>query len=462
MRLEIKDNYSSPEAYQLMHDGAIALAQVERNGICIDMPYLQRAMSHVEGQIKKADRKLKKSKTYAKWKRMYGSNTNIDSPAQMTKVLDIPNAQESTLETLNMPFIKTYLKSKKLKKLLATNLKGILREARQADDGLWYIHPFFNLHTTQTYRSSSDRINFQNQPVRIPWIAKLIRRCFVPRGKDRCIVEIDYGGIEVAIAACYHLDPVMLDYLNDETKDMHRDTAMEIYKIKDTADVSKAIRHAAKNQFVFPEFYGSYYKQCAPELWQSIDRMNFEIASTGQSVKDHLRAKGIRSLGDCDHSEKPRQGTFEHHLANVEDSFWNKRFKVYSKWKRDWFDDYNRYGGFRTKTGFWIGGVMGRNDVINYPVQGAAFHCLLRSLINIVNWLNSSNVDALVIGQIHDSIVMDVHVDVLDTVLSQAYHIMVTELKDDWDWIVAPLKIEAEVSPPGRSWYEKKVTEIVA
>ena len=34
------------EAFNLLHEGTIALAQVEANGIRIDTKYLQRAMNH--------------------------------------------------------------------------------------------------------------------------------------------------------------------------------------------------------------------------------------------------------------------------------------------------------------------------------------------------------------------------------------------------------------------------------
>jgi len=42
-----------------------------------------------------------------------------------------------------------------------------------------------------------------------------------------------------------------------------------------------------------------------------------------------------------------------------------------------------------------------------------------------------------------------------------SHHVMVDELKDEWDWINVPIDIEAEVTPVNGNWYEKKEMKIV-
>ena len=287
-------------------------------------------------------------------------------------------------------------------------------------------------------------------------MGEIIRRCFIPR-KNHHIVEIDYSGIEVRIAACYHKDPAMISYIKDPSKDMHRDMAGECFMVK-PENVSKGLRYCGKNMFVFPQFYGDYYLNCAKTLWDSIDKMNHEV--NGVPMKEHLKSKGIKSLGACDPKERPLPGTFEHHLRNVENDFWGKRFKTYSRWKKNWWEKYQREGGFSTLTGFRIDGVFSRNDVINYPVQGSAFHCLLWSLIRLNKWLNKNKMKTLIVGQIHDSIVADVHTDELDSYLSKAKTIMTQTLPEEWKWIEVPLEVEAEITPINGTWYEKKEQEI--
>ena len=104
-------------------------------------------------------------------------------------------------------------------------------------------------------------------------------------------------------------------------------------------------------------------------------------------------------------------------------------------------------------TGFRIGGEMSRNDVINYPVQGSAFHVLLKAIIMSQDFLRGMK--SKIVGQIHDSMVLDVHADELQDVLSKIYHIMCVELPKQWKWINVPLDAEVEVAPKGEAWHFK-------
>jgi DNA polymerase-1 len=103
---------------------------------------------------------------------------------------------------------------------------------------------------------------------------------------------------------------------------------------------------------------------------------------------------------------------------------------------------------------------MGKNDVINYPVQGAAFHCLLWSLIRIDQILGIKKMDTKLIGQIHDSILLDVHPDELEDVLKMTKTVMEDQLPKEWEWLTVPLVTEAEVCDVDKSWYYKKEYEV--
>ena len=65
-----------------------------------------------------------------------------------------------------------------------------------------------------------------------------------------------------------------------------------------------------------------------------------------------------------------------------------------------------------------------------------------------------------IVGQIHDSIVADVHKDELDDFLQRAKKIMTRMLPRAWKWLIVPLTVEAEVSPLGGSWFDKKEVEL--
>ena len=466
------------KGYHLLHEGCIALSQVEANGIRIDTDYLQRAIDYSSRKIQRMSDELKKDKIFKTWKKHFGQRTNMGSREQLGKILfnvmdypcpsftktGRPKVDETALGTVNLDFVKNYLEMERLKKVKSTYLVGILRETV---DG--FLHPFFNLNLVRTYRGSSDHPNFQNIPVRDPKMEKLVRKAFIAR-KNHQIAECDYGGVEIASTACYHKDPRMLDYIKDDTKDLHRDMAMQIYMLskkeltpkntsKKETKRAKDIRYCGKNMFVFPEFYGDFYIKCAQRLWESIEGMNLRKRNN-HSLYEHLKSKGIYELGKCDSELKPKKGTFEKHLRTVEDEFWDERFPTYRDWKEEWYSAYLKKGYFDTLTGFRIEGYLERNKAINYPAQGTAFHFLLWSLIRIQKLLKKYKMKSLIVGQIHDSIVGDIYRKELRNYLEICQQVMTVDIRKYWKWIIMPLKIEAEVAPVGGSWYEKKEVKI--
>lgn len=450
------------EANKLFLQGAEELALVESNGIRIDVPYLQKAMKRVRRKIKHIQTELEETDVLKTWRKKYKRKTNLESGKQLGDILfdemgfpckertehGRPKTDEHTLSKIKHPFIKKYLEAKKLDKLLNTHLKGLQTELVGE-----FIHPFFNLHIATTYRSSSSVINFQNIPIRNPVTGKIIRQAFISR-PGRHIVETDYGGIEVAIATCYHKDPNMISYIKDPTKDMHRDMAMECFLLP-KKEITGHIRYIGKNCFVFPEFYGNWYMDCAKSLWEAISEGGGVETKNGIDILSHLEAKGFPRLGKQNFEEGAKPGTFEYHIKNVEERFWSERFKRYAQWKKEWYDNYRSKGWFLTKTGFICQGYMPRNEAINYPVQGSAFHCLLRSLIRLNQELRKRKMKSLIVGQIHDSIVADVPDKELDDYIALTKEIMIDELVREWTWIIVPIKIETEVAPINGNWHQK-------
>ena len=457
----------SPDGYWLFHYGSLELARVEANGIRIDVDYLKSALKRIEKKIKKKENKIKDGEVWQVWKKRFGLKSNLASHDQLATILfqemeyksDVKTAtgknkvDESTLEGLDIPFVKDYLSLFKLKKAGTTYLKGILR---QTEDG--FLHPVFNLHLVKTFRSSSDSPNFQNMPVRNPIVSKIVRKCFIAR-EGYQFGEIDFGSIEVRVAACYHKDPTMIKYIEDPSTDMHRDMAMQIFKLKEKHVDNKTHRYSAKNKFVFPQFYGDYYVSCAKHLWEDIEKLGMK-GPDDEPLKEYLKYKSIYELGLCDPKEEPEANTFEHHLKKVENDFWNNRFKVYNQWKKDWWDRYQKKGMLSLLTGFEIRSILNRKEAINYPVQGAAFHCLLWSLIQLNRWLRSNKMKTMIIGQIHDSIVLDIYIPERDEVLGKAKEIMTKDILKHYSWIIVPFEVEAEISPEGTSWYDKQEVKI--
>jgi len=436
------------KGYRLLHEGSFAFGRAERAGIRIDEQYCHKQLKSLENKERKLEKKIFNSKPGATWRSLYGSRAKLGSPDQLKAVLKkhyglrIEGSVDKTvLASYNLPLLWAILRVRKLHKTRTTYLRGIASETL---DG--YLHPFFNLHTARTYRSSSSRPNFQNIPVRDPEVAKIVRRAFIARN-GHCLVEIDYGAVEVRVAACYHEDPRMIRYLKTGF-DMHGEMGAECYRTK-KSQVSKDMRYAAKNRFVFPEFYGSYHKQVAPDLWNAIQELKLSL-NDGTSLHTHLRKRGIKNFED-----------FGDHIERVEDRFWYEKFARYTEWKEEWLAAYRKTGYFDLKTGFRCRGWMRRNEVINYPIQGSAFHCLLWSFTRLDEEMRKRKMRSVIVGQIHDSILADVHLNELEDYIELATYISTKAIRKHWEWITLPLIVDVEIAPPDGTWYDKKERKVV-
>lgn len=197
-------------AYQLMHEGSLALAEVEANGLRVDTAKLDQTLIDTTKQIEVLTADLKKDPVCVAWRRRFGDKTSLGSRQQLATILkdefDIKLEKKTksgndsmdvdALEGVDLPFAKAWIRVEKLKKLKGTYLLGLKREVV---DGL--AHPSFSLHLVKSYRSSADGPNIQNQIVRDKETAKLLRQCYIPR--DGCVLtECDYGALEFRGAAC--------------------------------------------------------------------------------------------------------------------------------------------------------------------------------------------------------------------------------------------------------------------
>ncbi len=429
-------------AYDLMHEGTLALSQIELNGITVNRAYYQQKQLDLEKQVKRIEKYIQNSPEMSIWKEHESTEFNPGSDAQLRKLLfthmgleatdrtatGLGKVDAATLDKLSatVPFVKSITKLSKINKINSTYVKGFLRESPTGR-----MYPGFGLHTVQTYRSSSSNPNFQNIPKRDKEAQQLTRTGLIP-GPGRMLVEVDYKGIEVRISTCYHHDPMMREYIERPGTDMHRDVASDLFIIP-PVEITAEQRYLGKNMFVFPQFYGDYFVNCAQNLWAAMD----------DATKKHLRSKNIGTYE-----------TFEKHVGKVEDDFWNRRFKVYSQWKEETLKMYAQKGYIELLTGFVCGGFMQKNDILNYPIQGTAFHCLLWSLIQLNTHLHVHKYESQIIGQIHDAIVLDVVPSEWPKLKALLIKIMCHDIRDHWGWITVPLDISIETSKVDGTWFE--------
>jgi DNA polymerase-1 len=440
------------DAYELLHKGTLAFSDIEQNGINIDVPYCERQKKGIQRKIDYFTKKLDLFPEMKKWKKIYGKKFNINSDTQLAKILythysyktDIltKTGKMSTSEEALLSIkggapeiVESLIDIRKLKKSRNTYLQGFITEQV---DGV--MHPSFDLNKVVTYRSSSQNPNFQNIPIRDPEMKKLLRSAIIPP-KDYLLCEIDYSQAEIRMATCYHKDPEMVKEIKDKERDMHRDIAIKCFCL-DNDGWNSGTRAAGKS-FIFAQFYGDYYVNCANNLWGLIDGQNLHTKNI--PMKKHLKNEGIKNIND-----------FTNHIQKVERYFWKKKFKIYDAWKQKQLKKYDKTGYIELLTGFRIEALLSKNEVINWPIQGAAFHCLLWSIIELNNIFKAKEYKSYISGQIHDSIFMYIHPDEINVILPLVRYIMTEKIREHWKWIFVPLDIDIEISPLNKSWYHKK------
>lgn len=459
MRVTVKAH--SDDARDLLVKGTVALAKATHNGIRVDMDYCRKQHHRLGKRVKRMRERLLSSDLGGAWQDKYGSSMNWESSEQLGDIIynelgyepkvftetGKPSTSAAAIESIGLTEVKDVVDIERLSKARGTFLASIMREATE-QDGDWFLHPYFGLNVAQTFRSNSRNPNFQNFPKRVPEIMKLIRGCFIPRDGQQ-LGEVDYSGAEIRGAYCYHQDPSMREEITNPDRDMHRDMAMESYKLTldeigftdpSQAKLYKGLRHCGKNGFVFPAFYGDYHKSIANELWEFIALNQLKTAQ-GVPLFQHLRSKGIKNLEQ-----------FTQHIKDVEDLFWNERFPVYNRWRERWFRAYEKKGYFNTLTGFTCRGHMRRNQVINFPVQGTSFQMLLWSFIQLTDIAERQGWRTKIVGQIHDSIVFDFHPEERDHVLRTAQRVMTRDLRRHWRWINIPMEVDADIAPVNARW----------
>lgn len=474
------------ESYKLLHDGALLMASMERRGLKIDVPYLDRAIIETRQEMAELTATLQGDDVWRLWQREYGTRTTFGSHEQLghlvfdclgfkrnphvvtknkRKERELGPGEEYEAEYANSerafkhvdhPFVRGWFELRKLDKAQGTFLQGIKKEVV---DGV--LHPFYDLHTAESYRPSSSKPNFANQPRRNKKIARIVRTCVVPR-PGYVFIPADYSGNEVRESINYHHDPVFEKYVLGGG-DMHRDVAKDIFLLNDNeigapkSETENAFRDCSKNKCVFPGFYGATYVTISPDVWAYADEFKLKTA-LGLPIFEHLKKRGITSLGRCVYSVdgqpvQPQPKTLEYVVWKAQEAFW-KRFSVYDQWKRDWWEQYQRDGGFNSLSGFCFRGIFRRNQVLCDAIQGSAFHRMLWAMIQVQNEMIKRKMKSRYVLQIYDDAMAEVHESEIDDYVELYNRYATVEVRKHWPWIQVPLKVDFNICR--ESWFKKE------
>jgi DNA polymerase I len=303
--------------------------------------------------------------------------------------------------------IKGYLKA-----FLAHTLKGDM------------VKPSFLVHGTANGRlSSSGDFNAQNLPSR----RKVgVKRCIESRfGKEGCIVNVDYKTLEFRIAAALSKDPKLAKLLADPNVDLHTATACMVFEKKEE-DVTPEERFVAKTTN-FSIIYGAGAKKVA-----EITGLDKEFVKP-MVEKYRETYKGLMDAMDRGKAFAVKHGYVKSHWGRVRPfpELLNTRLQSWKKFKHE-------------------------REAYNMIVQSFSVDICLRALMLLTREMEKKGLESKLILQVHDSLVFDVKLDEMDTVMEMIVRIM--ERESVPDLIKIPVPVEFSVGPTYEDQVE--ITEI--
>ncbi len=345
------------------------LLKMERAGVLVNKTGLQQLSNVFHNQLTQLESEI--------WKTA-GHEFNIASPKQLGAILfdelKLPaNKKRSTdADALNdlidaHPIIEKILNWRSIAKLAGTYADALPRQI--AMDGR--IHTTYLQTSTNTGRLSSRDPNLQNIPIKTE-LGEEIRKCFVaPEG--RVLISVDYSQIQLRLLADVANVQTFKETFNSG-KDIHEQTARQIFGIADNAPVPKDLRRAAKT-VNFSIIYGISSFGLSGQL--GISR------AAAQEIINAYMA-GLPEVKD--YIEKVKNFALQHAC-------------VYTPWGR-------RIELPEAKNPRMRGYAM--RAAVNAPIQGFEADLMRRAMVNIEHEIIKPNADKIrMIMQVHDEIIFE-------------------------------------------------------
>jgi DNA polymerase-1 len=352
------------------------LLRMERNGVLLDAAKLE-AQSHGLGK----EMLELEQKAY----QAAGQPFNLNSPKQIQEILfdrqklpvrkKTPKGQPSTDEdvlaelALDYPLPRLLLEYRGLAKLKSTYTDKL---PRMVDANTGRVHTTYSQATAVTGRLASNDPNLQNIPIRTPQ-GRRIREAFIaPPG--RRIVSADYSQIELRIMAHLSGDKG-LRHAFDHGHDVHQATAAEVFGVP-LEKVTKDERRTAK-----VINFGLIYGMSAFGLAQNL---GLERATAQAYIESYFtRYPGVKKFMD-ETREKARADGY------VETVF-GRRLRLPE-----------------IRSGSPARRQAAERAAINAPMQGTAADLIKLAMVAVQKWLDEEELQAKLIMQVHDELVLEV------------------------------------------------------
>ena len=353
-----------------------------------------------------------------------GEEFNINSTQQLGKILfeklELPvykktktgySTDSDILEKLlqEHPVIEKILEYRSLVKLNSTYVEGLIPYINAKTQR---IHSYFHQTITATGRISSTEPNLQNIPTRVEQ-GKQIRKAFNTKG-GRIFIDADYSQIELRVLAHISKDEHMIDaFKNNE--DIHKQAASKVLGIP-IEKVTKEQRSEAK-AVNFGIVYGISDYGLAQQLGISNKKAK-------EYIKQYLeKYSGVKAFMD-NIVEKAKEDGY------VETLFHRRRYIP------------------ELKSNNYMIRQFGSRAAMNTPIQGTAADIMKIAMINVFNKLQEENLDAKLVLQIHDELIIECNEKIKEKVKEILQDCMENAVKLD-----VPLNVETSEAT---SWYDVK------
>jgi DNA polymerase-1 len=352
------------------------LLKIESNGVKIDTAMLKQHSKQLAERMKVVEQQA-----YAE----AGEPFNLASPKQIQTIFfeklelpvirktpkGAPSTAEDVLQELaeDYPLPKLILEHRSLSKLKSTYTDKL---PLQVNKKTGRVHTSYNQTVAATGRLSSTDPNLQNIPIRSEE-GRRIRQAFVaPAGYK--MLAADYSQIELRIMSHLSEDKNLLKAFADGI-DVHRATAAEVFGIT-LEKVEPDQRRAAK-----AINFGLIYGMSAFGLARQLNIGRYE-------AQDYIDVYFSRYPGVKTYMEKTRE--LAHDRGYVETVFG----------RRLYLPEINSTNTQRRQ--------YAERTAINAPMQGTAADIIKRAMIAVDRVLTVSQLDAKVVMQVHDELVVEV------------------------------------------------------
>ncbi|GGE60138.1 DNA polymerase I [Pedobacter psychrotolerans] len=354
------------------------LADIEKEGVRIDMDTLKAYSAELEIEIRKAEQSV-----YEK----AGLTFNLASPKQLGEVLfdklqldpkakKTKTGQYQTGEDVLMALasksdiVKDILDFRQLQKLKSTYVDAL---PLMVNPKTGRVHTSYNQAVAATGRLSSNNPNLQNIPIRTER-GREVRKAFIARDENHILLSADYSQIELRIIAEISKEENMLDAFNNGI-DIHTATAAKVYGVS-IEDVDSTQRRNAK-----AVNFGIIYGQSAFGLSQNLGIPRKEAADIIEQY--FAQYPGIKRYMS-DTMNFARENGFVETIMG----------------RRRYLRDINSAN--QTVRGF------AERNAINAPIQGSAADMIKIAMINIHKEMKAQNLQSTMTMQVHDELVFDV------------------------------------------------------